>query len=82
MLSFIAPSFFSKGTPFISVLLVIPATTTLPSSSQSCANGNLLLGGSEKRVMRNIAVAELSKCYRDDHSQEFLLFSTFHQYHK
>src|SRR3989338_2013305 len=41
-LSFIAPSFFSKDTPLIFVLLVIPATMTLPNSSNRTRAGRFL----------------------------------------
>src|SRR3989304_4694628 len=42
MLSFSAPSFFERGTPFISVLLVTPATTMFPCSSNKTIAGLVL----------------------------------------
>src|SRR3989344_627809 len=43
MLSFIAPSFFVTETPLIPVLLVIPATTTLPNSSNKTRAGRFFI---------------------------------------
>ena len=43
ILSFTAPSFVVIGIPFIFGLLVIPATTTLPNSSNKTTAGLVLI---------------------------------------